>query len=262
MSIAKNLISQLADVVDNAAVHAQSIIQLTGNHPELTLPDAYLIQRASMARRFRRGERLVGMKMGFTSVAKMEQMGVHEPIYGHLTDAMLVHDGGVLSRKDFIHPRIEPEIAFILKRDLQGPVSPAQAMLAVEGVCAALEIIDSRYEKFKFSLIDVVADNASSTRFVLGNTILAPSSLDIGNLGMVMEINGEARQIGSSAAILEHPARSLAALANMLAARGEHLHAGQIILAGGATAAEHIEAGDVITLRTDGLGSVTVHMRE
>lgn len=260
MSLPKNVISQLADVVDNAAAHNQSIIQLSANTPELTLSDAYSIQRASMARRFRRGERLVGMKMGFTSVAKMEQMGVHEPIYGHLTDAMLVHDGGSIQRRALIHPRIEPELAFILLDDLHGPTSPAQAMLAVEGVCAALEIIDSRYEKFKFSLIDVVADNASSTRFVLGNKILSPQQLDISNLGMVMEINGEARQIGSSAAILEHPARSLAALANMLHARGEHLSAGQIILAGGATAAEHVEAGDVVTLRCDGLGSVTVHI--
>ena len=261
MNLPKHQISHMADVIDHAAHHHSPVTQLTASAPELTLNEAYSIQRASMARRFRRGERLIGMKMGFTSLAKMEQMGVHEPIYGHLTDAMLIQDGGELSRAALIHPRVEPEIAFILKRDLHGPVSPAQAMLAVEGVCAALEVIDSRYERFKFSLVDVVADNASSSRFVLGNVVIDPQRLDLSNLGMVMEINGEQRQIGSSAAILEHPARSLATLVNMLMTRGEHLHAGQIILAGGATAAEHIEAGDVVTLRTDGLGAVTLHVR-
>lgn len=255
-------IAQLATIVDQAAQENKPITQLTQNYPKLSLHEAYSIQRASMARRFKRGERLVGMKMGLTSLAKMKQVGVHEPIYGHLTDQMLLSDGGTLYTSKQIHPRVEPEIAFLLKRDIRGPVSPAQAMLAVDGICAALEVIDSRYERFKFAISDVVADNASSSKFILGSHVVSPSHFDISNVGMIMEINGEAKQIGSSAAIFEHPANSLAKLANMLAERGEYLLAGQIVLAGGATAAEHVQTGDFIRLRTDGLGTVNLHVEE
>lgn len=248
-------IEALAAIVDDAAHHAQSIPQLTLDEPNLTIADAYTIQEASIARRVARGESIIGMKMGLTSRAKMEQMGVRDPIFGHLTDIMRLPNGGTLRFEQNIHPRVEPELAFILGEDLEGRVSAAEAMRAVAGVCAALEIIDSRYEHFKFSLADVVADNASSSRFILGD-VLAPADLAIDNIGMVMNINGEARQIGSSAAIFGHPARSLAMLVEMLDRRGQKLHAGQVILAGGATAAEYIHPGDVITLEADGLGLV------
>jgi len=198
--------------------------------------------------------------MGLTSVAKMKQMSVEQPIYGHLTNSMLFQDGANLSMASFIHPRVEPEIAFILSKDLAGPVSPAQAMLAVEGVCAAIEVIDSRYEKFKFTLPDVVADNASSVAFVLGSEVRAPEEVELGNIGMSFEIDGEVKHVGCSAAILEHPARSLAALANMLHERGERLYAGQIVLAGAATAAEFVYAGNSVCLRADGLGEVRLDM--
>ncbi len=256
MSLTRAQLSTLAALVDDAATQRREITRLSAEHPTLTLEQAYLIQRESIQRRIKRGDALVGMKMGLTSLAKMKQMSVHSPIYGHLTRSMVAGDGDAIQASRFIHPRVEPEVAFILGAPLRGPVTPAQAMLAVRGVTAALEIIDSRYEKFKFTLPDVVADNASSTCYVLGSTILSPEALDLSNIGMVMEINGQPKQIGSSAAIYEHPARSLAALANMLAEVGEQLHEGQVILAGGATAAEAISAGDRVTLRTDGLGEV------
>jgi 2-oxo-3-hexenedioate decarboxylase len=123
---------------------------------------------------------------------------------------MLLEDGGVVERRAHIHPRVEPEVAFVLGRDLEGPVTPAQALLAVDGVCCALELIDSRYQNFQFTLEDVVADNASSSRFVLGS-VVRPRDFDTGNLGMVMERNGIVAEIGSSAAIYDHPARSLSA---------------------------------------------------
>lgn len=253
-------IAELAAIVDNAAMNLTEIDMLTAGEPGLAMAEAYAVQRASVALRVARGERLVGMKMGLTSRAKMEQMGVHEPIYGCLTSSMVMNDGAVLRLAETIHPRIEPEVAFILADDLEGPVTPAQALAAVGGVCAALEIIDSRYKDFKFTLPDVVADNTSAVRFVLGAEYAAPEYVNLGNLGIVFEINGVIVETGSSAAVLDNPARSLAELANMLARRGERLEAGQIILSGGATAAYPIKAGDWVRVTIDEIGTAEVRV--
>jgi len=255
-------IESLAEVVDTAALQTAPIPMLTAATPALDLDTAYDVQRASIERRLTRGEELVGMKMGLTSRAKMEQMGVHNPIYGHLTSSMLLDDGDAISHSEHCHPRVEPEIAFILGEDLQGPTTAAHAMMHVSGICSALEVIDSRYENFKFTLIDVVADNASSSHFVLGNTVRSVEDLDISNLGMVMQVNGKPVQVGSSAAIYEHPARSLAALANMVAERGEYLPAGFIVLAGGATAAVALQPGDNVTLKAEGLGTCSLTVKD
>lgn len=248
-------VEKLARVVDDAAMESTPITMLTAEHEGLTIEDAYRIQRASMRRRFGRGETLVGMKMGLTSRAKMEQMGVHNPIYGHLTSSMKLTSGGSFKKENYCHPRVEPEIAFIMGRDISGQVTSQEALSAVSGVCAALEIIDSRYKDFKFTLNDVVADNASSTLFVLGEKIATPD-LDVSNLGMVMSVDGEVRETGSSAAILEHPLRSLAALICMLDSVSEGLHAGQIVLAGGATQAIACTPGSHVSLEVESLGSV------
>ncbi len=255
-------IAQLAEILDTAAATVTPVPQLTIEYPEFTLEQAYRVQRASMARRAGRGDVGVGLKMGLTSVAKMKQVGVHEPIYGHLTREMKRGSGDEVRMSEQIHPRIEPEIAFILRTDLRGPVTATEALAAVEWVVAALEVIDSRYEAFQFTLADVVADNASSTRFFLGETRRRPEDLDLGNLGMVMSVDGAIVETGSSAAILDHPARSLAALANMLADVNEFVPAGSIVLAGAATAAKHVQAGNVVTLEADGLGRVTAHVVE
>lgn len=254
------IIQQLAALVDGAAINRTEIDQIAATHPELTMEVAYDVQAASVARRIERGERLIGMKMGLTSRAKMEQMGVHEPIFGRLTSSMALNNGAVVQHSTLIHPRIEPEVAFLLNRDLIGPVTPAEALRSVEGVCAALEIIDSRYRDFKFTLPDVVADNTSAVLFVLGDVVKPADAVNLGNLGIVMEINGNPVEIGSSSAILDHPARSLAALATMLARRGESLQAGQVVLAGGATAAVAIKPGDHIRALVDELGTVEVRI--
>ncbi|HOV03351.1 MAG TPA: fumarylacetoacetate hydrolase family protein [Hyphomicrobiales bacterium] len=247
-------IAKLAETVDEAAQSATAIAQLTFADPDLSGTAAYAIQRASIARRLGRGERLVGMKMGLTSRAKMAQVGVDEMVWGRLTDKMRIEDGGAISRAKFIHPRAEPEIAFLMGRRLEGAVSPAEAMAAVEAVAAAIEVIDSRYENFKFTFPDVVADNSSSSAFAVGPW--ASPYTDVGNLGMVMEIDGRAKQIGSSAAILGHPARSLAAAARLLAEEGMALEEGWIVLAGGATAAEPLSPGMHVRLVAQGLGQV------
>lgn len=242
---------EIAKRLDNAMFTATATPQLAVS---LTVEEAYRIQAASMEQRYARGEKRVGIKMGFTSRAKMAQMGVDEMIWGRLTDAMTVEDGGTIAFDRYVHPRVEPEIAFILKADLPRTVTPAGALAAVGGVAPALEVIDSRYENFKFSWTDVVADNSSSSGFVLGPW--GDPNGDLSNLGMILEIDGEARQIGSSAAILGNPVRSLVAAARLAHDAGEPLRAGDVVLAGGATAAEHLAPGNHVRLTVNKLGRV------
>ena len=250
------LLHELAALVDRAASCGETIEQLTKREPEISIADAYAIQEASIARRLERGETLIGMKMGLTSRAKMEQVGVHEPIYGRLTDAMIVNDGGSIQLEGRCHPRVEPEVAFLIGKDIEGPVTDAEATSAVDGVCAALEIIDSRYRDFKFTLPDVIADNTSASGFVLGSRVKKIEDLNLGNLGIVMEVNGEAVQIGNSSAIYEHPLRSLVELLRMLSRQKQGLKAGQIVLAGGATAAVPLHKGDHVRVLVDELEGV------
>lgn len=247
-------LDEIARVVDEAARTATAIPQLSHTHGALSVPDAYAVQQRSVARRLARGERLVGLKMGFTSRAKMLQMGLSDMIWGRLTSGMVLADGGTLDLRRFVHPRFEPEIAFVMGERLAGPVSPAQALAAVRAVAPAIEVIDSRYRDFKFSLPDVIADNTSASGFVLGPW--CPPSVDLANLGMVCEVDGRVVQVGSSAAILGHPLRSLAAASRIAAEHGMALEPGWVVLAGGATAAEWLRAGQHVRLVVEGLGSV------
>ncbi|KKC26995.1 4-oxalocrotonate decarboxylase [Sphingomonas sp. SRS2] len=246
----------IAERLDTAVTTATATPQL---EQPLTLAEAYEVQAALLNRRYQRGEKRIGLKMGFTSRAKMVQMGVEGMIWGRLTDRMLVEDGGDIDFSTYVHPRVEPEIAFILKAPLMGSVTPAAALAAVGGVAPALEIIDSRYKDFKFSLTDVVADNSSSSSFVVG--AWSDPAQDISNLGMILEIDGVARQIGSSAAILGHPLRSLVAAARLAEAAGEPLQAGSVVMAGGATAAEALAPGQHVRLVVQNLGRVEFNVK-
>ncbi len=222
------------------------------------MSDAYAIQALSVARRIARGEKRIGIKMGLTSRAKMIQVGVEEAAWGRLTDAMLLEEGGVLKKSAFVHPRLEPEIVFLLKKRLSGKVSALEAMAAVEAVAPAMEVIDSRYENFKFALPDVVADNTSSSGLVIG--AWRSPEIDVSNLGMVLSVNGRPKEIGSSAAILGHPLRSLVAAARMSAEWGEALEPGHIVMAGGATAAHPASVGETVSLEVQNLGCVSINV--
>ena len=246
---------QLAERLDAAAANATATAQLS-NTESLSVDEAYRIQSLSVARRLSRGEKRIGMKLGFTSRAKMVQMGVDELIWGRLTDHMLIEDGGTISMSSYVHPRAEPEVAFLLSKRLGANPSLPEALAAVEAVAPAMEIIDSRYENFRFDLCDVVADNTSASWLVLGPWV--GSLPDISNLGAILSIDGIPREIGSTAAILGHPARALVAGARLSAAAGEPLEAGWIIMAGAATAAVALEAGAYVRTEIEGLGSVAL----
>ena len=252
-----NHITEFAAILDDAAREARAVGQIDAEC-RLSLEDAYAIQKASIERRLARGERRAGVKMGFTSRSKMLQMGISDLIWGRLTTGMQIEEGSSVDFSRFVHPRVEPEIAFVLKKPLSGTVSAAEALSCVEAVAPALEVIDSRYRDFKFSLTDVVADNASSSGFVIG--AWSDPQEDFSNLGLTMNVNGTAVQIGSTAAILGHPLRSLVAAARLAAAAGEPLQAGAVVMAGGATAAEWIKPGSYVSIEMERFGHAGFHV--
>lgn len=250
----------LAGHLDRATLEAREVDKLTANHPQLSLSHAYKIQDLGIQLRQSRGEKVVGYKMGLTSKAKMKQMGVDSPIYGILTDKMQLFSGQKISLQGRIHPKIEPEIAFLMASDLKGKVSAEKALESVGTACAAMEIIDSRYLNFNFTLNDVVADNCSSSAFILGPIIKKPADILLANLGMVLEINGKSVEFGSSSAILGSPAESLAALSAMLDERGHYISKGSIILAGAATQAVSLSPGMEVRTQVQDLDSVSIRI--
>ncbi|NIF71165.1 4-oxalocrotonate decarboxylase [Burkholderia sp. Ap-962] len=252
-----NMINEVARTLDRAAHEARATAQFDDG--TLSLEDAYAIQQASIQLRVARGEQRVGVKMGFTSRAKMLQMGLSDVIWGRLSSAMQIEEGSAIEASRFVHPRVEPEIAFVLKRPLAGDVSAPEALAAVEAIAPALEIIDSRYRDFKFTLPEVIADNASSSGFVVGPW--CNPRLDFGNLGLSLAIDGRIVQVGSTAALLGHPLRSLVAAARLSAQAGEPLQAGWIVMAGGATPAEWIKPGQHVSVEMERLGSAGFHLK-
>lgn len=251
--------SELARLLDAARRERREVPPLTNELPKLTLPEAYAVQEAGLQLRLADGERVVGLKMGLTSEAKRRQMNLDSPVYGVLTDRMRVAADGVIPLGQGIHPKIEPEIAFRTARELRGTVTREEALDACESVFAAMEILDSRYRDFKyFSLPDVVADNSSSSLFVLGEEEHPPRSLDLTRLEMKMSVNDALVQSARSDAISGDPVLSVVQLCELLARRGQVLPAGSIVLAGAATAAHMLQPGDRVRLIVEGLGSVAV----
>lgn len=259
MKLDKDKIAHLAEHLENCELEARDTTKITDDHPEMDWEDAYAIQDEIKRRKVARGARIVGLKAGLTSHAKMKQMGVDTPVFGFLADYFAVRDGGEIKVSELIHPKVEPEIAFITKAPLRGPGCHIGTVLAAtDFVMPAIEIIDSRYRDFKFDLKSVVADNCSSSRFVIGGCIKPVDQLDLRTLGAVMEKNGEVVALGAGAAVLGHPAAAIAMMANLLGERGEEIPAGALILSGAITEAVMVQAGDNVTLRMQDLGSVNV----
>ncbi|WP_342378718.1 fumarylacetoacetate hydrolase family protein [Myxococcus stipitatus] len=252
-------LSELARRLDAARRERREVPPLTNELPGLTLPDAYGIQEEGLRLRQADGERVVGLKMGLTSEAKRRQMNLDSPVYGVLTDRMRVAAGGVMALGQSIHPKIEPEIAFRTTRELRGQVTRDEVLDACGAVFVAMEILDSRYRDFKyFSLPDVVADNSSSSLFVLGEVEHPPRAMDLTRLEMKMSVNGAVVQSARSDAISGDPVVSVIQLCELLAQRGHVLPAGSIVLAGAATVAHMLQPGDRVRLDVEGLGSVEV----
>lgn len=250
---------EAAAALRNAERSRVPIPPLTETWPGIDVYDAYAIQLIQVKAKLDEGATVQGMKVGLTSQAMQEMLGVDEPDFGHLLAGMFVLDGGSVPGAQFCAPRIEPEIAFVLGEQLQGPgITAADVLAATEAIVPALEIIDSRIEGWRIKLADTVADAASSARVVLGETRAAPADLDLAALGVVMSKNGDIVEKATGAAVMGHPANAVAWLANKLSELKTGLEAGYVIMPGACTRAIPVEPGDSIEADFDGLGQVSV----
>lgn len=232
--------------VAKAQSENQTIEKLTISNPNLTVEEAYEIQRMSMEKTLTEQNQLIGWKMGLTSIAKQQQVGVSSAIYGRLTSDMNLKEA-VIKADDYIHPRVEAEIAFVFNKELKGNnLTPLEVWPAIENVYLALEVIDSRYENFSFSLPDVIADNASSAKILLSPQAFLPYATDWSSIKVTLKHNGEDKLKGTGAAVLGHPIYSVIELLNMLAKEGKGILPGQLVLTGGITDAIAIKSGDKI----------------
>ena len=259
MPLDAKTIAQLAEHLENCELQTRDTPKITDDHPDMDWDDAYAIQDAILARKLARGARIVGYKAGLTSHAKMKQMNVESPVFGFLVDYFSVPEGAAIKVSDLIHPKVEPEIAFVLKHALKGPgCHIGDVLAATDFVMPGIEVIDSRYRDFKFDLKSVVADNTSAARFTIGGRAVRPESVDLRTVGIVLEKNGQPVALGAGAAVLGHPAAAIAMLANHLGQRGKELPAGSMILSGGVTEAIAVAPGDNVTLRVQDMGSVSL----
>ena len=232
---------------------------LTDEYPNLSVDDAYQIQARIIDAKLAAGGVQIGWKAGFTSRAMQKQMGVNEPNYGCLLDSAVVK--AELSMGELIHPRVEPEIAFVMDMDLSGPgVTAEQVLAATRWVCPCIEVVDSRIKDYRFQAVDNIADNSSAARLVMGATMYKPDDFDLRLVGVVLEKDGEVVETGAGAAALGDPALSVAWIANQLTSAGKVLREGQIVITGGLTAAPYVRQGDEVVARFDRLGPVQLQV--
>ena len=252
-------IEALGDSLYDALVARTPIAPLSAAHPDMTIEDAYHVQQRMIARRLEKGDRVIGKKIGVTSKAVMNMLGVHQPDFGYLLDSMVFNEGESVDMDTLIQPKAEGEIAFLLKKDLQGPgVTAADVLAATEGVMACFEIVDSRIQDWKIKIQDTVADNASCGVFVLGDRLVDPREVDLTTCGMVLEKNGEIVATGAGAAAMGHPANAVAWLANTLGAHGIALEAGEVVLSGSLGIMVPVKAGDNLRVAIGGIGGCSV----
>jgi 2-keto-4-pentenoate hydratase len=250
-------ILQLARELYAAETGHAPIAALTDRHPGITNEEAYQVQLAGMRLRLAEGHTIVGKKIGLTSKAMQNALGVFEPDYGYITDRMMALEGDPLSLGELIAPKVEAEIAFVLKEDLVGPgVTVAKVLQATAGIMPALEIIDTRIKDWKIKIQDTIADGASIGKVIVSGRLVPVDEFDMRLMGLVLEKNGETVATAAGAAVLGHPANAVAWLANKLAAYGITLKAGEIIMSGSLTAACPVAAGDSVRASFDRLGAV------
>ncbi|MGZ3696107.1 MAG: 2-keto-4-pentenoate hydratase [Bdellovibrionota bacterium] len=251
-------ISSLADSLYAARTNATPCGPLTEKFPALTIRDAYTISDINLKRRCEQeGATLLGKKIGLTSRAVQKQLGVTEPDYGYLTSDMNIPLGETLSVKRLLQPRAEGEVAFVLKKDLLGPgITAAQVIQATDFILPCIEIIDSRVKDWKIKIQDTIADNASSSHFVLGTEPRSLKGVDLALAGMALRVNGEILSTGAGAACLSHPCLAVAWLANALGKFGVSLKAGEVILSGAFGPVVPVSAGDRVDVEIAGLGHV------
>lgn len=225
----------------------------------LSIDDAYLIQDTLIGSRLWRGDSLAGAKLGLTSKAKQEQMGVREPAYGWVPASSVLGPDAEVDIDQLIHPRAEPEFVFLIGSELAGPDVTADEVLdATERVVGGIEIIDSRYEAFKFTLPDVIADNTSAARVAIGNRGVAPRDVDLRSVTCRFTVDGIITGEATGAALLGDPAECVAMLVRHLARTERGLSAGWLVMAGAPLDARPFGWGTIATASYSHFGDVTV----
>jgi 2-oxopent-4-enoate/cis-2-oxohex-4-enoate hydratase len=259
-------VNAVADIGDRRMLHARALYgalrgrsvlpPLTARDPALTLDDAYAISRATLKLRERDGERVVGKKIGVTSKAVQDMLGVHQPDFGFLTDRMWVRGESVdMDDHGLIQPRAEAEIAFILKYGLTGPgITAADVIEAADSIAPCFEIVDSRIADWNIGIIDTVADNASSGVFVMGQPRASARDHDLPALRVTVTKNGAPLSEGYGSAVQGSPAEAVAWLANTLGVYGVRLDAGDVILSGSLVPLAPVAKGDVFEMELHGIG--------
>jgi 2-keto-4-pentenoate hydratase len=259
MTLLDNAIQQGADLLHAAQMRRAPIRPLTERFPELDVASAYAIQQVNLNRRIGEGRTLFGHKIGLTSRPMQTLLGVDEPDYGYILDDMVVANGSVEPTARFCAPRVEPEVAFLLRRPLRGPgVTVNDVYAATEAVAPALEIVDSRIADWKLTLPDTIADNASSGAVVLGDWVPRGDGLDLPRARASLWLNGTELESGLGSAVMGDPAAAVAWLANALAPFGTEILPGQFIMSGSFTSAAFVHPGDAAVTTISGLGTVSV----
>ena len=248
-----------ADELHQAWVSRETVAPLTDREPEITIADGYQIQLRMIQHRINAGEHVVGKKIGVTSKAVMDLFNVKTPDFGHLLSGMVLSEGEPVQMGQLIAPRAEAEVAFVLKRDLQGPgVTAADVLRATDFVMPCFEIVDSRISNWKIKIQDTVADNASCGVLLLGGTRKSPHQVDLALAGMVLEKNGEIINTTAGASVQGSPVNAVAWLANTLGRLGLTLNVGDIILSGSQSPLIPVVAGDSLYCSVGGLGGTSV----
>ncbi len=258
--LSEDKIHALGDELYQALRSRSMVSPLTEREPEITIDDAYHVSLRMVQRRVEDGEQIVGKKIGVTSKAVMNMLNVHQPDFGYLTDRMVYGNGEEMPiSEQLIQPRAEGEIAFVLKRDLEGPgITAADVLRATDFVMPCFEVVDSRVKDWQIKIEDTVADNASCGLLVLGDRKVDPRKLDLSTVGMVVEKNGDLLSTGAGAAALGSPINCIVWLANTLGKLGVPLKAGELILSGSLVPLEPVVAGDYMHVSIGGIGTASV----
>jgi 2-oxopent-4-enoate/cis-2-oxohex-4-enoate hydratase len=236
-----------------------TLAPLTERYPDITLEEAYRISAGMVALRVQSGETIVGKKIGVTSRAVQNMLGVYQPDFGQLTSGMVCTEQQGVDLTQLIQPKVEAELAFVLKRDLNGPgITAMDVIAATDYVAPCVEVVDSRIRDWNIRIQDTVADNASCGVFVIGDTHADPRDVDLTLAGMLVEMNGELVATGAGAAVQGGPANAVAWLANTLGALGLPFKAGEVILSGSQSILLPVKDGDDMLCTVGGLGSVRV----
>jgi len=251
-------VGALADELYQALCDGRTVLPLIARYPGLTIDDAYAISLGVLAKRRNAGERVIGKKIGVTSKAVQDMLGVHQPDFGFLTDRMWIAGDIGLKAANLIQPRAEAEIAFILRDGLKGPgVTAEQVIAATQAIAPCFEIVDSRIADWKIGIVDTVADNASCGVFVIGEARADPRAHDLPSLRVTVTKNGAPLSEGYGSAVQGSPAEAVAWLANTLGSYGVTLDAGDVILSGSLVPLAPAVVGDVFEMELHGVGTCT-----